>query len=105
VRPSLKVLYSTQQQNATYYIQTSVRWDACGRGFLDSIVPLSMPVLVVASQRLSFSVLPAIGFLFLDSTCFIVENVLSHTYVLPNIECIFSAKSFSLRNLSVLTNF
>jgi len=25
-----------------------------------------------------------------------VENVLSHSYVLPNIECIFSAKSFSL---------
>jgi len=37
--------------------------------------------------------------------CFIVENVLSHTYVLPNVECIVNAKSFSLANLSQLTNF
>jgi len=34
-----------------------------------------------------------------------VENVLSHTYVLSNVECIFSAKFFSLENLSLLTNF
>jgi len=34
-----------------------------------------------------------------------VENVLSHTYVLPNVEDIFSAKSFILENLSLLTNF
>jgi len=34
-----------------------------------------------------------------------LENVLSHTYVLPNVDRIFSAKSFSLGNLSYLTNF
>jgi len=55
-----------------------------------------MPALVVASGKLSSSVLSAILFLFLDLTCFIIENVLSHTYVFLNIECIFSAKSFSL---------
>jgi len=33
------------------------------------------------------------------------EDILLHTYVLTNIECIFSGKSFSLRNLSLLTNF
>ena len=43
--------------------------------------------------------------LFLDVAGFVVENVFSHTHMLPNIECIFSAKSFSLRNLSLLTNF
>jgi len=30
------------------------------------------------------------SFLFLDLTRFIIENVLSHMYVLPNNECIFS---------------
>jgi len=58
-----------------------------------------------ASRRLSFSVSSAIRFLFLDLTCFIVENMLSHTYVLRNIQCIFIAKSFSLRNPSSPTNF
>jgi len=61
-----------------------------------------------ARRRLSSSVSSAIRFLFLDLTCFIVENVLSHTsytFVFPNIECMFSAKSFSLRNLCLLTNF
>jgi len=38
-----------------------------------------MPV-VEASLTLSYSVAPAIRFLFLDLTCFIEENVLSHTY-------------------------
>jgi len=33
------------------------------------------------------------------------EKLLSHTYVLPNVEGNFSAKSFSLGNLSLLTNF
>ena len=62
-------------------------------------------MLVVESRRQLFSVWFGIRFLFLDLTSFIVENVLSHTYVLPNIECIFSAKSFSMGNLSLLTNF
>jgi len=34
-----------------------------------------------------------------------VENVFSHTYVLPNVERIFSVKSFNLGNLFLLTNF
>jgi len=33
-----------------------------------------------------------------------VENVLSYTYVLPNVERIFSAKSLSMKSLSLLTN-
>jgi len=34
-----------------------------------------------------------------------VENVHSHMYVFPNVERIFSAKSFNLENLYLLTNF
>ena len=34
-----------------------------------------------------------------------VENVLSRTCVLPYVELIFSTKPFSLRNISLLTNF
>jgi len=41
----------------------------------------------------------------LDLTGVMVVNVLSHTCVLPNVESIFSAKSFSLGNLSFLNNF
>jgi len=54
----------------------------------DTIVPLSIQVLVVASRRLSSSVSTALPFMFLDMTCFIIENVLSCTHVLPNLECI-----------------
>jgi len=43
-----------------------------------------MRMLLVASQKLLSSVLSAIRLLFLDLICFIVENVLSQTYVLPN---------------------
>jgi len=60
---------------------------------------------MVESRRLSSSALSAIHFPFLDLTCFIVENVLLHTYVFPNIECIFGAKSFILGNLILLINF
>jgi len=60
--------------------------------------------MVVTSLSLSFSVSSAIRFVFLDLTCFIVENVLSQTCVHPNIDCIFKAKSFWLRNLSLLTS-
>ena len=62
-------------------------------------------MIVVASRRQLSSVWFAIRLLSLDLTSCIVENVLSHTYVLPNIECMFSAKSFSLGNLSLLNNF
>jgi len=62
-------------------------------------------LVIVTSRRISSGVLSAIRFLFSDLTCFVVENVLSHTYVLPNIECIFSKDCFSLENLSLLTNF
>ena len=73
-----------------------------------SLLSIGLPVLVVARRGLSSSVSSAIEFLFLNLTCFVVENVLSHTYVLymfPNVEGIVSGKSFSLRNLSLLTNF
>jgi len=46
-------------------------------------------------------------FLSLDSRFYVldtIENVFSRACVLPNIECIFNAKSFSLENLSLLTN-
>jgi len=62
-------------------------------------------MLVVSSRKLWSGVSSAIRFLFLDLICFMLENVLSHTYVLPNVDRIFSAKSFSLGNLSYLTNF
>jgi len=43
--------------------------------------------------------------MFLDLTCFVVENALSHKYdVFPNIRCIFSAKSFCLGNPSLLSS-
>jgi len=62
-------------------------------------------MLVVASRRLVSTVLCALRFLFLDLACFMVEKVLSHTYALPNMAYTFSAKSFSLGILSLLTNF
>jgi len=46
-------------------------------------------MLVVGSRRLSSIVSSTIRLLFLDMTCFIIENALSHTNVLPHIECIF----------------
>jgi len=60
--------------------------------------------MVATGLRRSSSVSSAIRFVFLDLTCFMVENVLSHTYVHPNIDFIFRAKSFCLRNLSLLTS-
>ena len=68
-------------------------------------VLISISMQVVASYRQLSSVWFAIRFLFIDLTSYIVENVLSHTYVLQNIEWIFSVKFFSLGNLSLLTNF
>jgi len=55
-------------------------------------------MLVVASWRLWSSVSDAITFLFLYLTCFVVENILSHTYVLTK-------SAFLLGNPSLLTNF
>jgi len=49
--------------------------DACYRGFSDTVVPISIPVLVVASRRRLFSVSSAIRFPFIDLTRFIVDNV------------------------------
>jgi len=52
--------------------------------------------------------LHSISVFTVDLTCFNVENVrtLTHVlYVLPNVQRIFSAKSFSLANLFLLTNF
>jgi len=61
VNVSLKLLHNSTQKFTTNLYQ----WDACGRGFPDNIVPLSLPVLVVSS-----SVSSAIRFLFSDLTCF-----------------------------------
>jgi len=55
-----------------------------------------------ASYRLSSSVSSAIGFLFWLAS---LQKMYSHTHVFTKIECIFSAKSFSLGNLSLLTSF
>jgi len=53
-------------------------------------------MLVVESRSLWSSASSVIRFLFVDLTCFVAENVFSHTYVLPNAERIVSAKFFSL---------
>jgi len=96
---SLKLLQNSEWQIVTNAYQC----DACGRGgFSDTIVPLSIPILVAASRRLSSSVASDIRFLFLHFTYFIVENVFSHVCISKHN---FIAKSFSLRNLSLLTNF
>jgi len=81
------------------FITNLHQWDACGRGFSDTIIRLSIPVLVV-QVRVYPPVLRLPFDFFFDLNCFIVENVLSHTYVFPNVQCIFSVKSFSLGNLS-----
>ena len=47
---------------------------------------ISIVMLVVASWRQLNGVLSAIRFLYLDWTCFISQNVLLHTHVLPNIK-------------------
>ena len=61
---------------------------------------INTSMLLVASWRLSPSVSCAFRFLFSDLACFKKEKDLSaHTCVLPNIACIFSAKSLSLENL------
>jgi len=54
------------------FITNLYQWDACGRGFSDLIVPL--PMFVVASRRLSFSISSMVWFLFPDLTCFVVEK-------------------------------
>jgi len=62
-------------------------------------------MLVVASRRIWSGVSLSIRFHFVYLTCFTAENVLSYMHELPNVERIFSAKSFGLGNLSLLTNF
>jgi len=47
----------TQQQ----FITNLYKWDACGRGFSDTIIPLSIAALVVASRRLSSGVSSAVA--------------------------------------------
>jgi len=58
---SLKLLHNNKEQ----FITDLCQWDACGQGFSDTIVSLSIPVLVEASRRLSCSFPSAIWFLFL----------------------------------------
>jgi len=62
-------------------------------------------MLMVARRKQSPSVSCAIRLLFSDLTCFRVENVLLHTYVLPKSALYFSAKYFSLGNIFLLINF
>jgi len=92
---SLKLLHNSN------LLQTSIS----GLPVIEASLTFAIPVLVAASRRLSSSVSSAIRFLFSNLTCFIVENILSHTYVFTHIEWIFSVKSFSLENLSLLTYF
>ena len=76
----------------------------CGRGLWNNRSFIDAKMLAVADRKPSSSVSCALWFLFLDLACFMVENALSHTFVRPNIACIFSVKSFSLGNISLLTN-
>ena len=58
------------------------------------------------SENIWEQVSSAIRFLFSDVTCFIAEMYShTHTYVFPNIECIFSGEKFGLGNLPLLNNF
>jgi len=70
---------------------------------------LAIPVLVAASLRLSSSVKSAIQFLFYCRFDLLhrknVRSLLLLIYDFPNIERIFSEKSFSLGNLFLLINF
>ena len=82
----------TQYQIAIFSITNLYQWGDCGRGFSDTIVPISLPMLVVARRWLLSSVSPVIRFMFLEWTCFIVINVAySHRHTcackLPNIVC------------------
>ena len=89
-----KISECVREEIANYYKFLSMRclWS---RFLWHYIVPLSIPVLVVATSTsgLSSIVSSAIRFLFIDLTCFIVQyrkcRLLSRTYVLPKIECIF----------------
>jgi len=75
------------------FITNLYQRDACSRCFSDTIVSFSTPVL--ASRRLSPSVSSVMQFLFLGLTCFIVQNVLSHTSVFP-IWSGFLSRNFSI---------
>ena len=73
---SLKLLHNSN------LLQTSIS----GLPVIEASLTFAIPVLVAASRRLSSSVSSAIRFLFSNLTCFIVENILSHTYVFTHIE-------------------
>jgi len=89
---SLKLLHDSNKQ----FITNLYQCNACGWSFPDTIIPFNNTnMLVAACQRLWSGVSSAIRFLFLALTCVMVENVLSHPYVLPDAERVF------VRNLSV----
>jgi len=83
----------TAEQMKKQFITNLCQWDAYGRGFSKSIVAIHIPLLVSGSKVGDYPSVSAIQFQFLDVTCFIEENVLSHMYVLPHIQCIYIAKS------------
>ena len=99
MRASLKLLHNTNKNILSNSISGMPVIEASIKlYFINTSVSGSEPETIVqclVCHSISFS----------DLTCFMVENVLLHTHLLPNIEYIFCAKSFSLGNLSLLTNF
>jgi len=66
----------------------------------NNLLQFSISAMPVVDAYLTISFLQCVEgstivLLFLDLTCLLVENVLSHTYAFPNVERIFSAKPFS----------
>ena len=89
----------TQEQ----FITNPYQCDACDWGFSDTRSFINRPTNVIGSKSetiVQCSACHSISdFTF---TCFIVENVYSHVCISKHI---FIVKSFSLRNLFLLTNF
>jgi len=86
------------QYQAIFSITNLYQWGDCGRGFSDTIVPISLPMLVVARRWLLSSVSSVIRFVFkvvllYSSKCNLL-SYMSHVCAckLPNTVC---------RNISV----
>jgi len=78
VSVSLKLLHKSKEQ----FITNLDQWDACGRGFSDTHSFLNTSVSGSKLEaRLSSSISSTIQFLFLDLTCFVIENICALTHV------------------------
>jgi len=66
---------SQSESGLTEVYCSNIRKDVSDQGSSDTIIPISIPVLVVASRRLPSSVSSAIRFLFVDMNRFMVESV------------------------------